>query len=213
MAPRTRGFTLVEVLIAMSIMAIVALMAWQGVDAIVRSRDTTQGHVDRVLRASTVLAQWEQDLDNLQNTEPETSVPALRFDGARAAITRRGDDGMFVVVWARRDNAWFRWTSKPARNVQALRDAWQQGQQLIGNETTQLRTLGGLSDWQLYYFRDNGWTNPQSTSTTAPAQPGTQPQGAQVVQALPTGVRIVLTFDGSDGLNGHITRDIAIGPR
>lgn len=210
MAARTRGFTLVEVLIAMSIMAIVALMAWQGVDAIVRSRDTTQGHVDRVLRASTVLAQWEQDLINLQNTEAETNVPALRYDGARAAITRRGDDGMFVVVWARRDNAWFRWTSKPARTVQALREAWQQGQQLIGTETTQLRTLGGLSDWQLYYFRDNGWTNPQSTAAATQGTPG---QAAQVVQALPTGVRIVLTFDGSDGLTGHITRDIAIGPR
>ena len=42
---RVRGFTLVEVLIAMSIMAIVAVMSWQGVDGIVRARDVTQGKV------------------------------------------------------------------------------------------------------------------------------------------------------------------------
>lgn len=210
MRAHPRGFTLVEVLIAMSIMAIVALMAWQGVDAIVRSRDTTQGHVDRVLRASTVLAQWEQDLVNVQNTEPETNVPALRFDGARAAMTRRGEAGLQVVVWSRRDNAWYRWASAPARTAQALRQAWQTGQQLMGNEPNQLRTLGGLAEWQVYYFRDNGWTNPQSTAVEG----GNAPPGAQqIVQAMPTGVRIVLSFDGSDGLTGHIVRDIAIGPR
>lgn len=210
-AARPRGFTLIEVLIAMSIMAIVALMAWQGVDAIVRSRDTTQHHVDSVLRASTVLAQWEQDLINVQNTEAETGVPALRYDGARAAMTRRSDDGVQVVVWARRENAWFRWTSVPSRTTDALRQSWQDGQRLMGNETRQLKTLGGLTDWQVYYFRDNGWTNPQSTGTGGGGQ-AAQP-GQPVVQPLPTGVRLVLTFDGSDGLNGHVTRDVAIGPR
>ena len=33
-----RGFTLVEVLVALLIMAVMATMAWQGVDGIVRAR-------------------------------------------------------------------------------------------------------------------------------------------------------------------------------
>jgi general secretion pathway protein J len=209
-----RGFTLVEVLIAMSIMAIVAVMAWQGVDGIVRARETTQGHVDQVLRTSTVLAQWEQDLGAIQDTEDTTNVPALVFDGARASMTRRGQNGMQVVVWSRRDNAWFRWISPPTRTIEALRQAWQNGQQLMGNETGQLKTLSGLVDWQVYFFRDNGWTNPQSSGTGTPAAtPGTAAGGNTVSQPLPNGVRIVLSFDGSAGLNGTVTRDIVLGPR
>jgi prepilin-type N-terminal cleavage/methylation domain-containing protein len=33
------GFTLVEVLVALAVMAVIAGMAWQGIDAMVRSRD------------------------------------------------------------------------------------------------------------------------------------------------------------------------------
>ena len=39
---RDRGFTLVEVLVALVVMATLAVMAWQGVDGIVRTRDASQ---------------------------------------------------------------------------------------------------------------------------------------------------------------------------
>lgn len=205
-----RGFTLVEVLIAMSIMAIVAVMSWQGVDGIMRARDVTQGRVDQVLRASTVIAQWEQDLGAIQNTEAETGVPALRFDGARAFMTRRTDRGLQVVVWARRDNTWFRWASPASTTVQGLIDAWNGSQQLMGNEAGQLKTLSGLTDWQVYYVAPGAqtWSNAQS-STSSGQTAGGAGTGNPVTQ-LPIAVRIVLSFDGSSGLTGTITRDIAI---
>jgi len=205
-----RGFTLVEVLIAMSIMAIVAVMSWQGVDGIVRARDVTQTKVDQVLRASTVIAQWEQDLGAIQNTEAETNVPALRFDGARAAMTRRTDRGLQVVVWSRREGAWFRWAGPATTTVQGLIDSWNSSQQLMGNETGTLKTLAGLTDWQVYYVAPGAqtWSNAQSSTSSGQAAPGggtTNP-----VTQLPIAVRIVLTFDGSSGLAGTVTRDIAL---
>ena len=39
LARQARGFTLIEVLIAMSIMAIIAVMSWQGVDGAVSGTD------------------------------------------------------------------------------------------------------------------------------------------------------------------------------
>ena len=42
-----RGFTLVEVLVALSIMAVLATMAWQGIDGMVRARDISQARLDR----------------------------------------------------------------------------------------------------------------------------------------------------------------------
>src|SRR4030095_12528281 len=67
-ASRSRGFTLVEVLVALVIMAIMSLMAWEGVDGIVRARDANQVRLEQTLRLETVIAQWEQDLASLQES-------------------------------------------------------------------------------------------------------------------------------------------------
>jgi general secretion pathway protein J len=88
-AARLAGFTLVEVLVAMVVMAIMSLMAWQGVDGIVRTRDTNQVRLEQTLRLETVIEQWEQDLASLQET---AAVPAITCDGQSVRLTS-GSDG------------------------------------------------------------------------------------------------------------------------
>ena len=204
--PSARGFTLVEVLIAMSIMAIVAVMSWQGVDGIVRARNNTQARVDLVLRASTVLAQWEQDLGALQTTDDV--VPALEFDGSRMSMTRRTEGGLQLVVWARRNGAWFRWASQPVTTVRGLQDVWMSSKQFMGNEAGQLKTLTDVSDWQAYFYRRTGWSNAQSSAGNSD-----DPKQQSKTSELPDAVRIVLTFGGNEGLAGTITRDVALGTK
>ena len=81
------GFTLVEVMIALVIMAVMAAMAWRGIDGIVKARDITQEHLEQTVRLNTVIAQWEQDLTSIQDS---TAVPtALMCDGATVRIARR----------------------------------------------------------------------------------------------------------------------------
>ena len=217
----TAGFTLIEVLIAMSIMAIVAVMSWQGVDGIVRAKNITQGRVDQVLRASTVLAQWEQDLGAIQDTE--TVVPALQFDGAQVTLTRRGDAGLLLVVWSMREGSWFRWVSEPMTTVPALQNAWIASRQFLGNEAGQLKTLSDVTEWQVYFYRSNAWTNAQSSAGTetqpvpgAPATGGAPPPTAAPSSGtgpLPDAVRLVLSFGGNNGMAGKIIRDVAIGAK
>ena len=106
-----RGFTLVEVLVAMLIMALMAGMAWQGIDGIARARATSEGSVDRMLRLNTVLIQFEQDLASLQDSH---DVPALVFDGSTMRLTRRTDVGLQVIAWSLRGESWLRWAGTPA---------------------------------------------------------------------------------------------------
>ena len=47
---RSRGFTLVEVLVALLVLSIMAAMAWRGVDGIVRTRDASQRQLEQTLR-------------------------------------------------------------------------------------------------------------------------------------------------------------------
>jgi len=210
---RTRGFTLVEVLVALVIMALMAGMAWQGVDGIVRTRDASQKQLEQTLRLNTVLAQWQTDLGAVQDTG---AVPPLVFDGATLRMTRSVPDGVQVVVWSMRPqgtaNAWERWASPAVTGSAALQDSWFTSQQLQGGEPGQLRTLEGLSQWQVYFFQGNSWSNAQSTGNVAVPPPAAAASAAAPRQALPSGVRVVLTFAPGSGLNGSLTRDSLLGP-
>jgi len=218
MSPRSRarstGFTLVEVLVAMMIMAILAVMAWQGVDGIVRARDASQSRLEQTLRLNTVLAQWEQDLALVQETP---AVPGLTFDGATVRMTRRAERGLQVVTWTLQPAAdgvagggtWLRWAGPPVVSSNELQESWMRTQQFQGVEPGQLRTLKGVSQWQVYCYWGS-WSNCQSTGNVAAAAPGASAP-AQVRQALPTGVRLVLEFGGGD-VSGSLTKDTALGP-
>jgi general secretion pathway protein J len=197
-----RGFTLVEVLVALMIMAVLAAMAWQGIDGIARSRGTAQSRMEQTLRLTAVLAQWEHDLQAVHDTYG--AVPALAFDGATLRLVRRAEGGVQIVAWSLRGGAWLRWAGPPVTRAAELQEQWMRSQQLLGNEPGQLRTLGGVGDWQLYCYRGNAWSNCQSSADVAPGPGG----GTPPREVLPSAVRLVLTLP-----EGALTRAVALGPQ
>lgn len=210
----TAGFTLVEVLVALFIMALLATLAWQGLDGILRARDASTTSMDRTVRLSTVLTQWEQDLQAVFDT---AAVPAISFDGQTVRLTRRAEGGVRLVTWAVRGGLWQRWAGPVVVLVPDLQDSWLRSQQFVGNEPGQLLLASGASDWQVYFSRGGQWTNAQSTGDLAlpapppppPASGASGPLAAPPVQRelLPDGVRLQITLDGQT-----LTRDITLGP-
>jgi general secretion pathway protein J len=204
---KANGFTLVEVLVALMVMAVMAAMAWQGIDGIARARASSESQVDRLLRLNSVLSQWEHDLASIQESQV---VPALVFDGSTLRLTRRTDAGLQVVAWSLRDDAMVRWAAPAATSARELQDHWLRSLQLTGADVGQLRAIDGLSQWQLYFYRGNAWTNAQSSADViAPAPAASGPRAVQR-QLLPTGVRIVLGFAPGSGYGGPLTRDIGL---
>jgi len=202
------GFTLVEVLVALSLMAVLAGLAWKGLDGIARARTVSEARVEQTLRLNTVLAQWEQDLQSVYDT---AMVPALSFDGASLRLVRRQADGLQVVAWSLRDQRWLRWTGPVVAQPAALQESWLASQQLLGNEAAQLRMQVGVTEWQVYFYRGNAWSNAQSSADAAPpATSASAPVATRV--KLPTGVRVVLGFEGG-GLAGKLTRDVLLAPQ
>lgn len=212
-----RGFTLIEVLVAMMVMALLATMTWQGVDGIVRARDDSQIRLNHSLTLNTVIAQWEQDMAHLQDT---TDVPALSFDGISVRAVRRTESGLQLVLWSLRPGSdgqqqLLRWASPPVTASKDLQDTWVRSQQFVGSEPGQLQLLPQLTQWQVYFFRGNTWSNAQSSGDSAASVPAgdaslNAPPRREV---LPTGVRMVLSFPPGSGHNGSLTRDVALGPQ
>ena len=79
-----RGFTLVEVLVALLLLAVLSGLAWRALDAMLRTREITQASIERSATLQTALAQWEQDLAQIQDSGK--IVPALDFDGQSLRI-------------------------------------------------------------------------------------------------------------------------------
>jgi general secretion pathway protein J len=117
-----------------------------------------------------------------------------------------------LVAWAVRSGRWQRWVGPTMVRGSELQEAWLRSQQLQGNEPGQLTLLEGVSQWQVYFYRGNAWTNAQSSGDIEPAAPAPPDPGASAPAAprevLPSGVRLVIEIEGRS-----LTRDIALGPQ
>jgi general secretion pathway protein J len=216
-----RGFTLVELLVALFAMALLAIMSWRGLDAMTRVQSQTQARADEVLTLQVGLAQWAADLDALIQL-PQTA--GLDWNGRVLRLTRRGTasvtDGVLVVGWTRRvvdgNGTWLRWQSPQVRTRGELEEAWQKadiwsvnpGEDEKRNEVA----VTPIAEWQIFYFRENAWTNAQSSADRTaraipnPASPASAP-APQSTNALPDGVRLVLNLPPGQAISGTLTRD------
>ena len=111
---RARGFTLVEVLVALFIMAILSAMAFRGIDAISRARDGAQGATDRTLKLNSGMSQFEYDIAQMVDTQV---LQPMEFTGNTLRITRRTPAGIQLVIWTLQDKRWQRWASPPVVHI------------------------------------------------------------------------------------------------
>lgn len=202
---RAAGFTLIELLVAIGAMALLALMSWRGLDGMAQAQAANRARGDAMLTLQTTLTQWNADLDAVLQLGAGTS--AIDWDGRVLRLTRRGSDeaapAVHVVAWTLRtdpDGArWRRWQSPPFSTRAAWRQAWSLAASWGQDGASEARrsevALLPLESWQLYYFRNGGW----SPAIGADALGGLAP--------VPDGVRLVLSLPPGPSLAGLLTRD------
>ena len=62
-----RGFTLLELLVAITVLSIVSMIAWRGLDSLVQTRERLEPEVDEVRSLLTAFGQMERDLTQVTN--------------------------------------------------------------------------------------------------------------------------------------------------
>jgi general secretion pathway protein J len=198
-----RGFTLVEVLVALLILSVMAMIGWQGVSGMTRARQISQEASERSLRLTAIVGQWEHDLQAVYDSP---QVPGLSFDGSALRLVRRTDDGVQVVVWSLREGVWQRWSSPAVTRSADLQATWLRSQQLPAGDARQLRLLDGIAEWQVYFWRGQGWSNAQSSGDVA--APPSSGASAAARTLLPGGVRLQIELP-----EGRLSRDVMLSPQ
>jgi general secretion pathway protein J len=221
----SKGFTLIEVLVAISIMAVMALMAWRGIDgmlriqtggpAATRTGQASGGLMGKINDQSTLqmgLAQWQTDLNRLAWL---TGTPSWDWDGKVLRLTREANtaaEGVRVVAWSWRAQGlqpgagyWLRWQSAPVRSREAWQAAWQNARVWSQSPTAELRqaevSILPLAGWQIYVHLGGSWSSAQSSDERNSAE-------AASSDRIPDGVRLILKPAGQPSSEAsHITLD------
>ena len=214
-----RGFTLVEVLIALALMAVMGALSWQGIDSLLRSRSAVQAEHARSTVLGTVLAQWRADLNAAITLPGMGKDSGIDWDGRVLRITRRStevnadgsDTGMWVVAWrwsaqaGQAHGPWQRWQSPALRDSASVQAAWTQaavwGQNSSTDGTARQTDALPLQGWQIYFYRDNAWGNALSSAGTS-----TSTSTSTGSASLPDAVRAVIQLAPDSG-RGSITID------
>lgn len=63
--PRNHGFTLVELLVALLIFGILAMLAYGGLDTVIQSRDHTSAELKRLRQVQITFSQMQRDIEQL----------------------------------------------------------------------------------------------------------------------------------------------------
>ena len=199
--PRRRpsGFTLVEVMVALLIMAILAALAFRGIDALVRSKDDALGSTDRTLKLNTGMSQFDYDIAHVVDSK---ALPAaLMWDGATLRFARRSPAGIQLVVWTLQNRRWQRWASGSFTKMSELTDAWMRTQQWDAISGSAVTVLEDVDTFDFILCNPDGlqvngcsWNNAQSTRGAPPGPTGTSAPAA----AQSKGVRITLRMAGGE---------------
>lgn len=126
---RQIGLTLIELLIAITVLAVVAVLGWRGLDSIVRSRIALTAEMERTRGVQLAFAQLERDCANIVGPDIVPDLPPIAAQQQRLVLIRKVFSEnqpvrLQVVAYRVRDGVLSRRESRPTRDLSELATAW-----------------------------------------------------------------------------------------
>ena len=207
---RQHGLTLVELLVAIGVLAFVAVLGWRGLDAITRARAALNTELDQTRGLQLAFAQLQADCANAVDAITLDGRSPLAVNADRVTIARRvqldAQPGKLqLVTWRLRNGVLTREESPSTRDLTQLDQYWQFAAAGGSNPVT-LRS--GLRAMDLRVWTDDGrgwrsWTQVQSSAQPAGAplasrgslmNPGA---GTTAMQTTWSGLEVSLQVEGN----------------
>jgi general secretion pathway protein J len=189
MMKTARGFTLVELLVAIGILAMVAVLGWRGLDGIVRARVALTDQMEMTRGMQLAFAQMQSDCEHAADATMLGRRPFLlqadnRLTLVRTVFNENEPARLQVISYRLVDGRLTRRESNTTRDLVELDALWQAS--VSDTDPTPPVTLQDKIDSMgVLVWQNNAWQKqPQAT-----AQGGIVPTGV-------TGVQVVLAAHG-----------------
>jgi general secretion pathway protein J len=191
-----RGFTLVELLVAISILAIVAVLGWRGLDGIVRARGALAEQMETTRGMQLAFAQMQSDCDHIAGRAALDQRPYLLtanngFTLVREVFNENQPVQLQVVAYRIVNGVLIRRESNMTRDLVQLDALWQAA--ITDADTGGAVALqSGLAGLHVLVWQNNAWRQAVTTSTAAP------PPGAPPAATDPRGLQVALQLQGRE---------------
>lgn len=172
---RAGGFTLLELLVAITVLSMVSLIAWRGLDSLAHTRERLEPEADGVRELLVAFGQIERDLAQVVNTSfvPLPAAPVTVRPGTPAGfelvrfapVIEGSPSSVQLVIYEIRGDRLVRLSSAPTLSLDA-------------SPSTALVETPLLADVRALQVRvwqpGRGWAPPQAASSPDPraAPPG-----------------------------------------
>jgi general secretion pathway protein J len=202
---RPHGFTLVELLVAISILAIVAVLGWRGLDGIVRARVALTQQMETTRGMQLAFAQMQSDCEHIAQREvvdqrPYLLIGADRLTLVREVFTENQPSRLQVVAYRIVNGTLMRRESQPTRDLVQLDALWQ-AVTSDADTNPAVALQAGVTGMQVATWLNNAWrqggvdpgANAAGTVQAPAAPPQQSDQAAQAqVSNEPTGLQVAL---------------------
>ena len=152
---RNRGFTLLEVVVAVALFAVVAALAYGGLDSVLRARGQLEAQAGQLARLQFAVGQIERDLRAAAARPVRDGFgqrqPAFVGSSTGIELSRHGYANALDARRAELERAAYR---RVEDRLQRLR--WPVLDRAPGTLPEQVELLEGVSDFRLRYFARSG---------------------------------------------------------
>jgi general secretion pathway protein J len=191
---RAGGLTLIELLVAISVLAFIAILGWRGLDSIVRARIALTGDLEQTRGMQITFAQLQSDCTHLADAASLLNRPSLAAGQGRLTLVRtvyadNQPSRLQVVSYRFNDGILSRTESAATRDLRELDNLWQ----AAANDSDTARAVKLQSDvaaMTMRFWVNGGWAANLNVPISA--------AGAVASSAVPTGLEFTLQLRGID---------------
>ena len=191
---RTKGLTLVELLVAISVLGFVAVLGWRGLDSIVRARIALTSDMEQTRGMQLAFAQLQSDCAHLASPATLPNRTPLAIEKGRLTLVRtvfadNQPSRLQVISYRVKDGMLTRRESLATRDLRELDSMWQASV----NDTDSLQAVTLQADVAAMAMRI--WINGAwRTEADAVISIG----GAAANPSAPTGMEVTMQLRGRD---------------
>lgn len=188
------GLTLVELLVAISVLGFVAILGWRGLDSIVRARVALTSDLEQTRGMQLAFAQLQNDCAHLANLSVLPNRTPLALGQGRLTLVRvvyadNQPSRLQVISYRVNDGVLTRREIPATRDLRKLDTLWQAA--VNDTDTGQAVTLqSDVAAMTMRLWIDGGWRTEADAMITI--------GGSNAALSVPTGLEVTMQLRGHE---------------
>ena len=192
-----RGLTLIELLVAISVLAFIAVLGWRGLDSIVRSRLALTGDLEQTRGMQLAFAQLQSDCSHLASTAVLPDKMPIFVEQGRLMLVRtvfadNQPSRLQIITYRVKDGTLTRRESAATRDLAELDTLWRAAANDI-DATQPVVLQSDVAALKMRLWSGGSWHESADTQTP------TVPADLNVFSIVPTGLEVALQLRGREG--------------